>query len=451
MAPLSEFPRPEAEDPGALAPEIRVPPPGPMSRAATDRLERVECPAHGSRRERRQRESETDMTPIVLASARGSNVYDVDGNRYVDLAAGFGSVSLGHGAPSLLRSIEAQASRLIQGLGDVYSADLKIALLERIAALHPGEGARVILTQSGSDAVTAAIKTAALATGRPGLVAFEGSYHGLGYAPLAGCGYRESFRAPFSAQLNPHVRFAPYAASPEQTASCLEALERCLAAGDVGAVLFEPILGRGGCVVPPDEFARGVSEIARRHGALVIADEVWTGLGRSGSMVRSAAIGMHADILCFGKALGGGMPISACVAPFEIMRAWAENGEVLHTSTHAGAPLACSAAIATLDSLRFRKLASRAREVGDTARAAIHEHLKGARGYCGVRGAGLMIGLELASGDVAQRAVRGLLERGYLVVSGGPRGETLTLTPPLSIPEELLVGVAPRLREVLER
>jgi 4-aminobutyrate aminotransferase/(S)-3-amino-2-methylpropionate transaminase len=387
------------------------------------------------------------MTPIVLASAKGSNIEDVDGNRYVDLVAGFGSVLLGHGAAPVVRAVEAQSARLIQALGDVYSADVKVRLLEELAALHPGEAPKVLLSQSGSDAVTAAIKTAALATNRPGLVAFSGSYHGLGYAPLPACGLRESYRAPFADQLNPHVAFTPYPGRAEDLDSAMGALAKALRKGDVGAVLVEPILGRGGCVVPPDGFLRGVCEEAHRSGALVIADEVWTGLGRSGSMVRS--LGAPVDILCFGKGLGGGLPISACVAPDAIMGAWARGGEVVHTSTHAGLPLACAAALATLEELRSKDLAARARSSGERAKRVLEGELGGRPGVVAIRGEGLMIGIELESGAVALRASRGLLERGYIVLTGGTRGEVLTLTPALTIPEGLLAGAAVALRESL--
>jgi 4-aminobutyrate aminotransferase / (S)-3-amino-2-methylpropionate transaminase / 5-aminovalerate transaminase len=449
MSPLSEFPPPQEDDDGQELPEIRVTPPGPQSRSATLRLERVECPASSHRREARAGIAGTEMDPIVLASGKGSNVYDVDNNRYVDLSAGFGAVLLGHGATTVARALEAQSDRLVQGLGDVYAADAKISLLERLAALHPGESPQVILGQSGSDAVTAAIKTAALATGRPGLLAFEGAYHGLGYAPLAACGLRESYRAPFAAQLNPLVSFAPYPRGPEGVAASLERVEAALRGGDHGAVLIEPILGRGGCVVPPREFLLGVAEIAHRHGALVIADEIWTGLGRSGAMVRSAAVGMPIDILCFGKGLGGGLPLSACIAPEAVMRAWAKGPEVIHTSTHAGAPLLCAAAVATLDTLRFRHLVDRARELGERALVQLRGALDGVAGFKAVRGAGLMIGIELESAALGMRAVRGLLAEGYLVLGGGLGGEVITLTPALTISEPLLSSVGPALRRVL--
>ncbi len=455
--PLSEFRSPSARSDAAgdEPPAMRTAPPGPMSRSAVARLEQVECPAFGRRRDARADRSGVDMLPIVLASGKGSNLYDVDGNRYVDLCAGFGALVLGHAATPVVRAACGQVERLAQALGDVYAADAKIALLERLATLHPGVRPRVLLGQSGSDAITAALKTARLATGKPGLVAFEGAYHGLGYGPLAACGVRPSYRLPFADQLNPRVSFAPYPHADADTDRALAAVEQALRAGDVGAVLVEPILGRGGCVVPPPGFLPGVIEAAHRRGALVVADEIWTGMGRSGAMVRSTQVGAPADILCFGKGLGGGLAISACVAAEDVMMAWArDTGDTggegpVHTSTHAGSPLACAAAIATLDALRFRKLPERARTVGDAARAAFGAALEGVPGVVEVRGEGLMIGVELDGGDRGLRAMRGMLAKGYVVITGGMRSEMLTLTPPLTIPEERLADAAVALREVL--
>lgn len=421
-------------------PMLRCVPPGPQSRAAAARLQDVDCPAFAVRRELRAGISQSDMAPIVLASGRGANLFDVDGNRYVDLVAGFGSVLLGHGAPAVVKAVASQSERLIQGLGDVYVADVKIEVQERLAALHPGENPRVLMTQSGADALTAAIKTAALATGRPGLVAMEGSYHGLSYAPLAACGFRESFRLPFQEQLNRHVRFVPFAASDDGVQEALSRLDDALSRDRPGAVLIEPILGRGGCAVPSDDFLRRVCALSKQHGALVIADEVWTGLGRSGSMVRMLDAGAEPDILCFGKGLGGGLPISACVAPARVMDAWARGGEVVHTSTHAGLPLACAAALATLNALRDERLVERSASLGGYFCEALRGALRGLPGVRDVRGKGLMIGIELESAAQALRVFRAMLERGFIVLTGGSRGEVLTLTPPLTIPKELLDG-----------
>jgi 4-aminobutyrate aminotransferase/(S)-3-amino-2-methylpropionate transaminase len=450
MAPLSEHPLPSNDDLGCAPPAICVTPPGSASQALAARLARVECPAFGHRRDQRAQLGGVAMAPIVLASGKGSNLIDVDGNRYVDLAAGFGSLLLGHGASSFRQALDAQSERMAQALGDLYAADRKVELLERLAAIHPGAPAQVLLGQTGSDAITAAIKTALLATGRPGLVAFTGGYHGLGHAPLAACGYRDSYRAPFAAQLNPAVTFAPYPQSEAELDLALTSVERALARGDAGAVLVEPVLGRGGCIVPPDAFLPTLVELAHRRGALVIADEIWTGLGRAGSMLRSSAVGAPVDILCLGKGLGGGLAISACIAPEAIMAAWARGGEVVHTSTHSGAPLACATALATLDALQARQLPERARDVGQRALSALSRELEAAPGFVEVRGVGLMLGIELASGELGQRATRGLLERGYLVTSGGAHGETIVLTPALDIAENLLTSVGGALRAVLE-
>jgi 4-aminobutyrate aminotransferase/(S)-3-amino-2-methylpropionate transaminase len=420
-----------------------------LSKSALVRLEQVECPAFGHRRASRAEQSGAEMRPIVLASGKGSNLFDVDGNRYVDLCAGFGALILGHAATPIVRAIEGQSERLVQALGDVYSADAKIGLLERLAALHPGVRPRVMLGQSGSDAITAALKTARLATNKPGVLAFEGAYHGLGYGPLAVCGVRPSYRLPFADQLNPQVAFAPYPRAEHDLDRALTAVEEALRLGNVGAVLVEPILGRGGCVPPPPAFLPSLVEAAHRRGALVIADEIWTGMGRSGAVVRSTAVGAQADILCFGKGLGGGLPISACVAAEDVMMAWARSPEVVHTSTHVGSPLACAAAIATMDALRFRKLPARAREVGEAARAAFTKELEGVAGVVAVRGEGLMLGIELDSGDRALSAMGGMLAKGYVVITGGMRSESLTLTPPLTIAEPRLFEAARALREVL--
>lgn len=447
--PLSEFPQPAEEASGNDLPDIRITPPGPASRSAFDRLERVECPAFAQRREAREETSGTSMTPVFFTSGKGANLFDVDGNRYVDLAAGFGSVLLGHGSASVARAIEAQSDRMLQALGDLYSADIKVALLERLASIHPGQSPRVLLCQSGSDAVSAALKTCALSTGKPGIIAFEGAYHGLGYGPLAACGLRESYRAPFAAQLNPHVSFAPYPTNDTDLERSLAAVEKALERGDVGAVIVEPILGRGGVIVPPDAFLPRLSELAHRHGALIIADEIWTGLGRCGALLRSTVVGAPIDVLVVGKGLGGGLSISACIAPDAIMQAWAQGGQVVHTSTHAGAPLPCAVAIAVLDSLRFRRLIPNATEVGARTKSYLQSILTGVPGVVEVRGAGLMLGIALESGALALRVMQRMLELGFVVTTGGLQGEVIVWTPALTIAEEQLTAAANAMKTVL--
>ncbi len=420
-------------------PEIRVAPPGPKSRALAARLAAVESPAVDARREERARTSGHEQVPIVYARGQGPNVVDVDGNRYVDLAAGFGALLLGHVPAPVGEALAAQERDLWLALGDVYAAPAKVALCERLVGLYPEPGARVMLGASGADAVTAALKTAVLATGRAGVVAFEGAYHGLSHGPLAACGLRPSFREPFAAQLNEHVVFAPYPRDAASLAGAIAAVEAALATREVGAVLVEPILGRGGCVVPPAGFLVALGRACARWGALLVCDEIWTGLGRSGAWLASVADGVVPDLVCLGKGLGGGLPISACIGRASAMAAWgAHGGTTIHTATHFGAPLACSAALATLDALAHGDLAARARDVGGRWAAGMRAKLQGC-GVTDVRGRGLMVGVEIEGAAARALALtRELLQRGWIVLTGGAAGDVLTLTPPLDTDETLL-------------
>jgi 4-aminobutyrate aminotransferase/(S)-3-amino-2-methylpropionate transaminase len=437
---------------GDVLPLVRVDPPGPMSLAWAARLERAECPAFGARRRARAEVAGAEMAPIVYASGSGCNVVDVDGNRYVDLAAGFGALLLGHGAPRIARAVDLQADQLWLALGDMYPSDAKIALVEKLADLYPAKGARVMLGQSGGDAITAALKTAKLATGKPGIVAFEGSYHGLGYGPLAALGLRASWREAFADQLNPKVTFAPFPATDDALDESLAAVEKALDGGDVGAVLVEPVLGRGGCIVPPRSFLRELAALAKRSHALLIADEIWTGLGRTGHMLASVAAGVVPDLVCLGKGLGGGLPISACLGPDEIMQAWRRepSREVVHTATFHGAPLACATALATLDTLRSEQLHERAAWIGDVLQRALGESFANMAGTFSVRGAGLMIGIHVGTAATALALQRALLGAGWIVTLGGTAGDVLVLTPPLVISSSLLEAFVVVLRGLLE-
>jgi 4-aminobutyrate aminotransferase-like enzyme len=424
---------------GQELPHVVVTPPGPRSRELAARLGAVDCPSAEARRETRSRESGSGHAPIVYARAHGSNVIDVDGNRYVDLAAGFGALLLGHLPPSVQGAVDEQADRLWLALGDVYPSDAKVILCERLAALYPAPGARVMLGATGADAVTAALKTAVLATGRPGVVAFEGAYHGLSHGPLAACGFSPSFREPFADQLNARVAFAPFPENDETLSDALAVVGRALAGGGVGAVLVEPVLGRGGCIVPPPDFLPALRAACDRTETLLVCDEIWTGLGRSGAWLASVDGGVVPDVMCIGKGLGSGLAVSACVGSARAMAAWGSHGgETIHTATHFGAPLACAAAVATLGAIEAAGLPERARAVGERWMARLRERTTG-HGVVRVRGRGLMVGVVLEGGAGRALAVmRHLLGRGWVVLTGGVDGDTLTLTPALDIDEALL-------------
>lgn len=432
---------------GRDLPALSTPVPGPASRAWLARFAAVAAPM-GPRAawptvvEGSGEPDAGGVGTIVYREGIGANVIDVDGNRFVDLAAGFGSLLLGHRPARVAAALEAQAARLWQSLGDLHPSDVKIRLLERLA-LRAGVGqGRGMLGQSGADALSAASKTAVLHTGKAGVVAFTGAYHGLSYGPLALCGLRESYRAPFAAQLNPAVTFVEYPSSPAALEPALAGVRRALELRSVGAVVFEPILGRGGVLVPPAGFAERLGALCREHGVVLIADEVWTGLGRSGEWLLSQAHGADPDVVCLGKGLGGGLPISACIGKAPVLAAWSRDAEVVHTSTFAGAPLAAAAALELLDALEAERLVERARRVGEGFARELRAVLAAVwpAGW-EVRGAGLMLGLDLGRARLtALELQRELLARGYITSLGGGRRDCLVLTPPLDIAEAQLLG-----------
>jgi 4-aminobutyrate aminotransferase/(S)-3-amino-2-methylpropionate transaminase len=434
---------------------MKTSPPGSLGASLIDVLARTECPALTSRRARRSERSGAPQDPIVWREAVGSNVVDVDGNVYVDLTAGFGVAALGHRPPAVVEAIREQSGRLLHALGDVHPSDVKIELLERLAAVSGIDGARVMLGSHGADAIEAALKTAVLHTKKPGVLAFEGGYHGLSHGPLAICGYQPAFRAPFAAQLNPHVCFAPYPHPLESVAVAMarvrDTYHRAIDVGlAIGAVVIEPMLGRGGVIEPPSGFLAELADFTREIGALLVIDEIFTGLHRTGPRLLSRELGVEADVLCLGKALGGGMPISACIAREEIMASWGDPaGEAIHTATFFGHPIACAAALATLDELEAQEIEALVPRTGRVLFEALRAMADERPLVTDVRGRGLAIGVELTTGAHVLRVMRRLLERGYLVVPAAPDASVLQIAPPLTIEEPLVLGFVEVLADVL--
>ncbi|MEM9194435.1 MAG: aminotransferase class III-fold pyridoxal phosphate-dependent enzyme [Myxococcota bacterium] len=432
---------------GALPPSLAAPLPGPKSAEWVEILARTESPAFTTRRARRSERAGAPHDPIVWAEAKGCNVVDADGNVFVDLTAGFGVATMGHAHPKIVDAIGRQSQRLLHALGDLHPSDVKVALLERLADLAPFEEARVALCLSGADAVETALMSAVLHTGRPAVLAFTGGYHGLSHGPLAVSGYRDDFRAPFSAQLNPHVTFAPFPDGETTTADAIAAIDGAWSE-NIGAVIVEPIQGRGGVRVPPDGFLRALGDYARNQGAVVIADEILTGLGRTGALFRSVHEELVPDLLCLGKSLGGGLPVSACIGRGAVMASWGDpDGAAIHTGTFFGHPLGAAAALASLEVLQEEALGACAETIGavllDGLRRLEHPAIRN------VRGAGLMIGMEFDNGARVLRLVQRLLQAGYLTLPAGAHAEVLQLAPPLILPETLARGFVRTLDELL--
>lgn len=404
---------------GDLPPDVRVAPPGPRSRELVAELARCEPP------------ETLPGAGIVWQEALGANVLDVDGNRYLDLTAGFGVAAVGHRHPAVVAAVERQARRLLHGLADAHPHPARLALARRLVELAPWPDAQVLFAVSGADAVELALKTAVLATGRAGIVAFEPSYHGLTLGALAATS-RPAFRRPFAALLHPHVERLPYGCPPARLADVL-------AAGGTAAVVVEPVVGREGVLLPPPGWLAALRALTAAHGTLLVVDEILTGFGRTGALFASrAAMDAPPDLLCCGKALGGGMPIAAVLGPAGVLGAWNDPGEARHTATFVAHPLACAAAVATLAVLEREGLVDRAVDLGARIAAEV-ESLRGRSPHLvGIRGTGMLWGLEWASAAAARAFAGNCLRRGLLLLAGGPEGRVVSVSPPLVLtPEQL--------------
>ncbi|MEJ6831129.1 MAG: aspartate aminotransferase family protein, partial [Akkermansiaceae bacterium] len=300
-----------------MLPDLQTAIPGPQSlRLAAD------LRAHESRNVTYMDES----WPVFWERAEGTNVWDADGNRFLDLTSAFGVAGLGHRHPEIVAALHAQADTLLHGMGDVHPTALKGQLCRALSEITygrwDGTTGKVVLSSSGFESVETALKTARLATGKKGIVAFTAGYHGLGYGSLLGTDLAK-FQGPFGDQLAPITTRLPFGGSE---------IDR-LDGSDIGAVLVEPIQGRGGKIIPSADFLPRLRDWCDQNGALLIFDEIYTGFYRTGKTFACEWDGVIPDLICLGKALSSGFPISACVGKAKVMDAWPEStGEALHTS-----------------------------------------------------------------------------------------------------------------------
>lgn len=406
-------------------PEIRGPLPGPRARAIVERDRAVLSPSF------------TRPYPLVVDSARGVWVTDVDGNRFLDLTAGIAVTATGHAHPAVVAAVAAQAERLLHMSGTDFYYEGQVELAERLLRLAPvARPGRVFFTNSGTESVEGALKLARHATGRPNLLAFTGAFHGRTMGALSLTASKARQREGFGPFV-PGVYHVPF---PTGTSDpTFEAIAELFAteapAGTFAAVFVEPIQGEGGIVVPPDDFLPRLRALTREHGILLAADEVQAGIGRTGTMFAVEGWGVEPDIIATAKGLASGLPLGAVIASGDLM-AWPPGA---HGSTFAGNPVACAAALATLDVVE--PLLPDVRHLGAEllvalrALAARHRDL-----VVEARGRGFMAALETVSHDAAEAVISAAFERGLLLLPAGQRA--IRLTPALTIREgELLTGL----------
>ena len=412
-----------------MIPEIKTVIPGPCSQDLAVRLRK-----HESRNVTYVDES----WPVFWERAQGVNVWDADGNRFLDFTSAFGVAGLGHRHPEIVAAMKEQCDQLLHGMGDVHPTALKVEMCARLSRLTferwgAGPG-KVVLSNSGFEAVETALKTARLATGKRGVMAFANGYHGLGYGSLLGTDL-EKFRGPFVDQLAGVTTRVDYGSFelPDDDA--------------IGAVLVEPIQGRGGKVLPPAGFLSALRDWCDAHGALLIFDEIYTGFHRSGKWFACEWEGVIPDLICVGKAMSGGFPISACVGKSEVMDKWPESpGEALHTSTFLGHPVGCAMALKSLEILERQETIELVEVVSARLSSALQSFDHTA--VREIRGRGMMWGMELdrpAGGLLAS-----LLAEGLLFLADGPQGNVLSFTPPFLISEGELDHALTVIRRLLD-
>jgi 4-aminobutyrate aminotransferase len=414
-------------------PHIRTELPGPKARALLARDAEVVSPSYPR------------DYPFVMSHGRGTEVWDVDGNRFLDFMSGIAVCSTGHCHPEVVAAVQNAAERFLHISSDYWHENW-VALAERLAKHAPvGEPAMSFICQSGTEAVEAAIKLARYVTGRPRYIGFLGGFHGRTMGSLSFTSSKYTQQQGFAPTM-PGVTHVPYPnpyrpllAGGDQGEAVLAWIrmlfERNVPPGEVAAILVEPIQGEGGYLVPPDSFLPGLRALCDEHGILLICDEVQSGIGRTGRMFACEHWGVHPDIVTSAKGLGSGLPIGAIVAKRRIMERWKRGA---HGNTYGGNPVTCAAASATID-LVDREFRANAARVGDHFMARLRELQRDFRCIGEVRGKGLMIGMELIEDAAARTPARQLCDalvtqawrNGLLLLACGV--STLRFMPPLSV------------------
>ncbi len=418
-----------AAAPRTGAPRIVTELPGPKARALIARDQAVASP------------SLTRAYPLVAESGAGMTVTDVDGNVFLDFAAGIAVCSTGHSHPKVVAAIKEQADRLIHIAATDFFERRYVEFTERLATIAPfEEKARVFLTNSGTEAIEGAIKLARHHTHRAGIIAFEGAFHGRTMGALSLTNSKVKQRAGFG-PLIPMVHHAPFPrvrawregtggdGSAELDVLRTSIFGRIIAPSDVAAIVIEPVQGEGGYFPAPPAFLAGLRDLCDEHGILLIVDEIQSGMGRTGTWWAIEQAGIEPDIIATAKGIASGMPIGAFIAR-ESVWTWPPGS---HGSTFAGNPVCAAAGLATLE-LIDAELRENAARMGARLRAGLEEAAAGTEAIRDIRGLGLMLGVEFHSHEAAQAVQHAAFERGLLVLECGDA--SLRFSPPLIVTED---------------
>ncbi|HVM94706.1 MAG TPA: 4-aminobutyrate--2-oxoglutarate transaminase [Terriglobales bacterium] len=419
--------------------QLRTPIPGPRSQALMKRREAavVRAAFHA--------------TPVFVAKSQGALVEDVDGNRLIDFAGGIGCLNTGHRAPRVIEALRRQLDRFLHTSFNVLPYESYIAVCEKLNAMAPGKGPKkTLLVTTGAEATENAVKIARAYTKRPAVIAFEDAFHGRTYMAMAMTSKTHPYKAGFEPFPSDVYRI-PYAYCyrcsyslkyPSCEVFCAKHIEdtftRVVAAENVAAVIVEPILGEGGFVTPPPEFFPALSEICRKHGILVIADEVQTGFARTGAMFACEQLGLDPDLVTMAKSLTGGLPMAAVTGREEIMDV---SGPGQLGGTFGGNPAACEAALAVLETIEQDNLCTRANLLGERFRKRAAKWQAQWELVGEVRGVGAMQALELVRSKVTRepadeetkQVAQYCYEHGLVLITAGSYGNVIRLLMPLVV------------------
>jgi 4-aminobutyrate aminotransferase len=421
-------------DPVRPVPDVRTPLPGPVGRAIIDRDLAV---TSGSL---------PRAYPLVPRRALGSVVEDADGNLFLDCNAGIAVTSTGHCHPRVVSAVTTQATELLHYSASDFYLPIYSRMCAALAATAPIPGpVRVFLTNSGAEAVEGALKLARYATGRPYVISFFGAFHGRSYGAMTLTASKAKYHQGFG-PLVPGVLHAPYAFNqvdpvsgarshdPDETFDYLEntLFRYQVAPSEVAAIFVEPVQGEGGYIVPPASWLARLRELCDSHGILLVADEVQSGMGRTGRMWAIEHSGVHPDVLISAKGLASGLPLGAFMARAPLMEKW---GAGAHGSTYGGSPVPCAAGLATLEVIESEGLLANASAQGEFLLDGLRELWRAhPKTVTDVRGVGLMIGVEFRSAELAERVQLLAFERGLLVLECGE--SSVRVSPPLVITRE---------------
>lgn len=388
-------------------------------------------------------------TPIIASRAEGSYIYDQDGTQYLDFTCGIGVTNTGHCHPAVVEAIRQQAGRLLHGQVNIVFHEPLLELVEELRNILPPSLDGFFFSNSGAEAVEGAVKLARQATGRPNVIVFQGSFHGRTVGTMSLTTSKTIYRAGYQ-PLMPGVFVAPYPYAyrygwdEERTSAwCLEELDFLLttqtAPHETAAVLIEPVLGEGGYVVPPAGFLAGLRRVCDRHGMLLIADEIQSGMGRTGRWFAFEHFDLRPDIITVAKGLASGLPISGVFSSLELMGKWLPGS---HGGTFGGNALAAAAGAATIRAIREDGMLVNASEQGEHLMSGLREMQSRQPVIGDVRGLGLMVGVELRTPqgqpdkESAKAVVKTCFENKLMLLTCGPWDNTIRFIPPLNVGQE---------------